>query len=147
MSRDASEGKGPQRRPLRRVDRRLEEVAQAVGGGYCRLHMPLKLELGVRETGAGHRLGALEGAGGGGGASPPFQCIPGHEGSFSRDCSGSSDSVSETEDLQDHRYLSVTKNGTRRCQRAGHRHVHTPWPCSGTSLTTAVQYPPVLFVK
>ena len=25
-----------------------EEVAQAVGGSYCRLQMPLKLELGVR---------------------------------------------------------------------------------------------------
>ena len=57
LARDASEGKGPQRR----LDRRLEEVAKAVGGGYCRLQMPLKLALGVRETVAGHRLGALEG--------------------------------------------------------------------------------------
>ena len=46
--------KGPQER----VDRRLEEVAKAVGGGYCRLQMPLKLALGVRETVAGRRLGA-----------------------------------------------------------------------------------------
>ena len=33
MGRDALEGKGPQRR----LDRRLEEVAKAVGCGYCRL--------------------------------------------------------------------------------------------------------------
>ena len=38
-------------------------VAEAVGGGYCRLQMPLTLALGVRETVAGHRLGALEGGG------------------------------------------------------------------------------------
>ena len=38
----------------------LEEVAEAVGGGYCRLQMPLKLALGVWEAVAGHRLGALE---------------------------------------------------------------------------------------
>ena len=48
---------GPQRRP----QRRLEEVAKSVGGGYCRLQMPLRLALGVRGTAAGHRLGALEG--------------------------------------------------------------------------------------
>ena len=42
----------------------MEEVAKAVGGGYCRLQMPLRLALGVRETVAGHRLGALEGGGG-----------------------------------------------------------------------------------
>ena len=41
--RDALEGKGPQRR----FGRRLEEVAKAVGGGYCRLHMPLRRALGV----------------------------------------------------------------------------------------------------
>ena len=38
--RDALEGKGPRRR--------LEEVAEAVGGGYCRLQMPLRLALGVK---------------------------------------------------------------------------------------------------
>ena len=65
---DASEGKGPQRRPQKRLGRRLEEVAEAVGGGYCRLQMPLKLALAVRGTVAGHRLGALEGLRGG---SPP----------------------------------------------------------------------------
>ena len=72
--RDAVEGKGPQRRPQRRLDRRLEEVFKAVGGGYCRLQMPLKPALGVRETVAGHRLGALEG--GRGVNLRPFQCIP-----------------------------------------------------------------------
>ena len=59
-------GKGPQRRPQRHLGRRLEEVAKAVGGGYCRLQMPLRLALAVRETVAGHGLGALEG-----GVTPP----------------------------------------------------------------------------
>ena len=59
LFRDASEGKGPQRRPQMRLDRLLEEVAKAVGGGYCRLQMPLRLALGVRETAAGHALAAL----------------------------------------------------------------------------------------
>ena len=63
--RDALEGKGPQRR----LGRRLEEVAKAVVGGYCRLQMPFSLALGVRGTVAGHRLGALEE--GGGGVLPP----------------------------------------------------------------------------
>ena len=62
---------GPQRRPQRCLNRRLEEVAKAVGGGHCRLQTPLKLALGVRETVAGHRLGALEGGGGGRGPSLP----------------------------------------------------------------------------
>ena len=57
-------GRDPQRRPQRQLDRWLEEVAEAVGGGYCRLQMPLRLALGVRGTVAGHRLGALEGGGG-----------------------------------------------------------------------------------
>ena len=75
--------------PQRRLHRRLEGVAKAVGGGYCRLQMPLRLALGVRGTVAGHRLGALEGGRGEippplpmhrwgrgeGGTSPPFQCI------------------------------------------------------------------------
>ena len=55
--RDAIEGKGPQRR----LHRRLEEVAKAVGGGYCRLQMPFELAPAVRGTVAGRRLGALEG--------------------------------------------------------------------------------------
>ena len=72
-TRDALEGKGPQRRPLKRLGRQLEEVATAVGSSYCRLQMPLKLALGVRQTLAGHTLGALER----GGSPPlPFQCIP-----------------------------------------------------------------------
>ena len=54
----ALEGQGPQRRPQKRVDRRLEAVAKAVGGGYCRLQMRLRLALAVREAVAGHRLGA-----------------------------------------------------------------------------------------
>ena len=61
----------PQRWPKKRLDRRLEEGAKAVRGGYCRLQMPLKLALAVMETVAGHRLGALEVGGGGG-----FQRIP-----------------------------------------------------------------------
>ena len=44
----------------------MEEVAKAVGGGYCRLRMPLKLAFVLSETVAGHRLGA--------GYFPPFQC-------------------------------------------------------------------------
>ena len=68
-------GKGPQRRPQERISRRLAEVAKAVGGGYCRLQMPLRLALGVRGTVAGHRLGALE-EGGGGGCLPPRPSTP-----------------------------------------------------------------------
>ena len=63
--RDELEGKGPQKGAQQRLDRRLEEVAKAVGAGYCRLQMPLRLALAVRGTVAGHRLGALEGGGGG----------------------------------------------------------------------------------
>ena len=65
--RDAFEGRAPQRRCRERLDGRLEEVAKAVGGGYCRLQMPLRLALAVRGTAPGHRLGALERGGGGGG--------------------------------------------------------------------------------
>ena len=39
----ALEGKGPQRRSHRRLGRRLKEVAEAVGGGYCRIQMPWSL--------------------------------------------------------------------------------------------------------
>ena len=83
MARDALEG---QRRPQKHVGRRLEAVAKSVGGGYCRLQMPLNLALGARETVAGHRLGGLEGGGylppsdgmSHRGVPPPlFQCIPG----------------------------------------------------------------------
>ena len=71
--RGALEGKGPERQSQKRLDRWLEEVAKAVGGGYCRLQMPLRLALGVKGTVAGHRLG---GGLSGGGYLPPFQCIP-----------------------------------------------------------------------
>ena len=64
VPRDALERKGPRRRPQQRLGRRLKEVAKAVGGGYCQLQMPFRLALAVRETVAGHRLGALEGGGG-----------------------------------------------------------------------------------
>ena len=74
LIRDASEGKGSQRGPQRRLGRRLEGVTKAVEGGCCRLQMPLRLALGVRGTVAGHRLGALEGGWWG---LLPFQCIPG----------------------------------------------------------------------
>ena len=66
-------GEGTSEAAQRRLNRRLEEVAKAVGGGYCRLQMPLKLARAVRETVAGRRLGGLEG---GGRYPPPFQCIP-----------------------------------------------------------------------
>ena len=55
---------GGKRRPQGRLGRRLEGVAEAVGGGCCRLQTPVRLALGVRGTVAGHRLGALEGGGG-----------------------------------------------------------------------------------
>ena len=70
-ARVALEGKGPQRQPQKRLDRRLEEVAEAVEGGACRLQMPLSLAPASRETVAGRRLGALEG--GGGIPPPPLQ--------------------------------------------------------------------------
>ena len=58
---DTLEGKGPQRRPQKPLARRLEEVAKAVGGGYCRLHIPF--EPGTCRQGdmAWHRQGALDG--------------------------------------------------------------------------------------
>ena len=43
VGRGALEGKGPQRRPPKRVDGRLEEVANAVGSSYCRLQMSLNV--------------------------------------------------------------------------------------------------------
>ena len=68
--RDALEGEKLHRRLQQRLDRRLEEAAKAVGGGCCRLKMPLPLALAIRGTVAGRRLGALEG--GRGGYLPPF---------------------------------------------------------------------------
>ena len=66
--RDASQGKGPQ------ICRQLEGGAEAIGGDYCRLQMPLRLALGVRGTVAGRRRG---GGGGAGSIPPPLHCIPG----------------------------------------------------------------------
>ena len=60
--------------PQKRLDRRLEEVAKAVGGGYCRLQMPLRPALGVRGTVAGHWLGPLDGAGGTSVPMHPWRC-------------------------------------------------------------------------
>ena len=48
--RAAVEGEGLRRGAQKRLGRRLEEVAKAVRGSYCRLHMPLKLALAVRGT-------------------------------------------------------------------------------------------------
>ena len=62
VGRGASEGEGPQRRLQKPFDRRLEEVAKAVGAGHRRLEMPLSLAFAVRETRPGGR---------GGGACPP----------------------------------------------------------------------------
>ena len=70
LGRDALEGKGPERGPRQRLDRRLEGVAEAVGRGYRRLQIPA---LAVRETVAGHRLGTLEGGGWG---TPPLPMHP-----------------------------------------------------------------------
>ena len=88
-ARDALEGKGPQRRPQRRLDRRLEAVAKAVGGGYCRLQMPLRPALGVRGTVAGRRLGAL-GKGGGVPPPPPMHLAPRPPPSLGRQTAGCS---------------------------------------------------------
>ena len=79
--RDALDGKGPQRWPQKRLDRRLQGVAKAVGGGYCRLQ---KRAPAVRETVAGYRLGALEG--GWGGVPPlPMRPWPGDSGDEATD--------------------------------------------------------------
>ena len=58
------------------VRRAVGAVAKAVGGGYRRLQMPLKLAFAVRETVAGRRLGALDGGGGGRGYLPPLPTHP-----------------------------------------------------------------------
>ena len=52
-------GGGPPQRCIRREGTSVA-VQEAVGGGYCRLQMPLKLAFAARETVAGHRLGVLE---------------------------------------------------------------------------------------
>ena len=62
--RDALEGKGPRGRPERRLCRRLEEVAKAVGGGDGRLQMPWRLA-------GGQWLGRGWAPWNGGGGVPP----------------------------------------------------------------------------
>ena len=58
--RDAFAAQGPQRRPQEAVRQAVGgAVSKSVGGGYCRLQMPVRLARGVRETVAGHKLGAL----------------------------------------------------------------------------------------
>ena len=78
-------GRGPEaaREAVRQAAR--EAVRQAAGGGcqsgwgggYCRLQTPLRLALGVRETVAGHGLGAVEG----GRVPPPLPMHPPRESS------------------------------------------------------------------
>ena len=60
------QGKAPQRGFQQRSGRRFEEVAKAVGGGYSRLQMLLKLALGVRTRVAGPQAGDV-----GGVSTPP----------------------------------------------------------------------------
>ena len=72
--RDALEGKAPQRRPQKRFDRRWEDIAEAVGGGYCRLQMPLSPALGVRQC---LGIGWAPWRGPGEGGSPPSNAFLG----------------------------------------------------------------------
>ena len=70
--RDALEGKAPQRRPQRRLGRRLEEVAKAVRGGRL-LSVTNSIEAGTCRQ----RNNSWAWAGRpGGGVPPPLQCIP-----------------------------------------------------------------------
>ena len=66
-------GKGPQMRFQKRSDRRLEEVAKAVGGRYCRLQMPLSLAVAIGGGGEWLHIGWAPGREGG--VTPSFQCI------------------------------------------------------------------------
>ena len=92
-TRDAVEGNGPRRRPQKRSDRRLVEVAKAVGGSYCRLPRPLKLALGASSA---SNIGRGGGGGGSrGGYTPssygvqPFQYVTGGRGWYdAMVCSG-----------------------------------------------------------
>ena len=55
------------------------------GAGYCRLQMPFRLALAIRETVAGRRLGAL----GGGQVTPPLpNASPGRGGGVVLRCTG-----------------------------------------------------------
>ena len=68
---DALQGKGPRRPPHRRLERRLEEVDKAVGGGCCRLQMPFKLA-----GDSGWASAGRPGGGGREGAPPPLPMHP-----------------------------------------------------------------------
>ena len=54
-------GQGERQACVRREG--ASEAAAAAGGGYCRLLPPFKRAFAVRETVAGHTLGAMEGGG------------------------------------------------------------------------------------
>ena len=127
QGRDALEGKGPQGRPQRRLGRRLEEVAEAVGGGYCRLQMPLKLALGVRGTVAGHRLGALER-----GCLPPFQCIRGRGDVLEQLTAQAARSTCSY-------YVAASRERTRSANSAGVNPEQTAQPGEGGEQTAGDQ--------
>ena len=135
LSRVALEGKGPQRRPQWRLDRRLEEVATAVGGGYCRLQMPLKPALAVRGTVAGHRLGAPEGGGG----SPPPPSFPMHPcpstlSSSSSDTSAAPDDTHTHTHTHTHRPMSPLTAVRSAADPENHwRHAPQVQPADATS--------------
>ena len=61
-TRDALEGKGPQRRPQKRLDRRLEEVAKAIGGRVLSVTNAIEAGTCHRRHSGWDWLGALEGA-------------------------------------------------------------------------------------
>ena len=69
IPRDALEGKGPQRRPQRRLGRRSEEVAKALGGRL--LSVTNAIEAGTWRQGDSGWAQAGRPGGGGGGTSPP----------------------------------------------------------------------------
>ena len=62
------------RRPQKRLDRRLEEVTKAIGGGYCRLQMPFFLSWHLPSGRQG--LGVGWGHWRGGGGPPPLPMHP-----------------------------------------------------------------------
>ena len=141
----ALEGTRPQRRPQRRLGRRLEEVGQAVGGGYCRLQMPLRLALAVRGTVAGHRLGALEG----GYPPPPFPAA--HGAALSPDRPPQIVGYGS----QLHRQLEYTSNAktTLRDLQPSTDHRQSMWPdwgrhaAGGPVLELVNEHPPSVLVS
>ena len=78
--RDVLDGQGPWRRLRTPSGRRLEASTKAVGGGHCRLQMPLGLAVVVRARAAWHRLGPWSGGGGGFGTRPWWLALGGGEG-------------------------------------------------------------------